>query len=334
MVTVDLAEPAFRLQMPERPQVSADVIIALAGHAGSGKSMLASAVAAQYPGVEVVRFVDAVRDQAEAAGKSGDDPYVLIDVGAQWVQSDALGLCLRVLKSIPRPSRMLLVEGVHHDIVRSLLDDLVAPKPISLVLLKSSYHDIVDRFMREGKTAEQAARVLADSTEVDVDRALLAHADLVLDASDELSRNATKVIELAEHLLRNGESLPPIIGGLDREQRISLVNDIATEFGWLLPSEVANRMGLVRDEVERLRQERQLLGAVVGGATLYPAFTLADAQPNLVVAATLAQLADIFTDWEVLSWLMAANGYLDGARPVDASVDHVQEAIEAELAAD
>lgn len=37
------------------------------------------------------------------------------------------------------------------------------------------------------------------------------------------------------------------------------------------------------------------------------------------------------SDWELVAWLMADNGYLDGARPIDQPAERIQVAVDAEL---
>ena len=126
MANVEAVQPA------DRHLVQAEAVVALAGHSGSGKSALSAAVADRHNETAVVRFVDAVREQAEAAGFSPDDPDVLVRLGAGWVKRDPRGFCKTVLTSGPRRANLLVIEGIHHEVIRQHLVELVAPLPDAL----------------------------------------------------------------------------------------------------------------------------------------------------------------------------------------------------------
>jgi hypothetical protein len=310
--------------------VHAEAIVGIAGHARAGKTRLAAAVAERFGDASVVGFGDAVRGRARIARRVVDSD-VLIEIGTNWVQRDPLGFCREVLKQQLEPSRLLLVEGIHHEVIRDALTDLVAPVPIRFVILKTPDREIIDRFQGEGKTAEQAARVLSDSTEIDVDRALLAKADLVLDGTHPVADNVDRVITLVQQLSGSSGPATTIVGGLDRQQRSELVEAVAKEFKWLLPAEVAEDLGISIQQVGRLREQRELLGLQINGSLLYPSFTIVGHQPNPAVAIVLRLLSPVMSDWELVAWLMAVNGYLDGARPIDQPAEQIQVAVDAEL---
>lgn len=69
----------------------------------------------------------------------------------------------------------------------------------------------------------------------------------------------------------------------------------------------------------RLQKEGRLFSVDYGRRQLFPTFQFdSDWQPREGVAAVLAQLHDAgLQRWSVALWWTAANGWLDGARPVD-----------------
>lgn len=333
-MTLDVVPPQVEDASPALPAaalpVRAEAIVAIAGHARAGKTRLAAAVAERFGDASVVGFGDAVRGRAKITQRVVDSD-VLIEIGTNWVQRDPLGFCREVLNQQPGPSRLLLVEGIHHDVIRDALTHLVAPVPIRFVILKTPEREIVDQFQGEGKTAEQAARVLNDSTEVDVDRALLAKADLVLDGTRPVPDNVDRVITLVQQLSRGSGPAATIVGGLDRQQRSELVEAVAAEFKWLLPAEAAEVLGISIQQIQRLYEQRELLGLQINGSLLYPSFTIVGHEPNPAVAIVLRLLSPVMSDWELVAWLMADNGYLDGARPIDQPAKRIQVAVDAEL---
>ncbi len=53
------------------------------------------------------------------------------------------------------------------------------------------------------------------------------------------------------------------------------------------------------------------------GSDLYPAFEFKEGEPHPTVAKVLAQLPKSMSGWQIAFWFVGANGWLDGARPVD-----------------
>jgi hypothetical protein len=69
----------------------------------------------------------------------------------------------------------------------------------------------------------------------------------------------------------------------------------------------------------RLQKEGKAFSVEYGRRQLFPAFQFdSDWQPREAVAKVLAQLAKSgLQGWSIALWFTAANGWLDGARPVD-----------------
>lgn len=312
--------------------MQAAAVVGLIGHARAGKTRLAEAIVDRFGDASVVGFGDAVQAKAQAEAPDRIDRDVLINVGASWVADDPEGFCLAVLERQSHPSQLLVVDGIHHGEILDLLSRIVSPTPIRFVLLKAPEHELIARFEGEGRSAEQAASLLSDSTEVDVDRVLLAKSDLVLDGTQPLDRNADLVVDLAQSLSASSVEIPDgAVGGLDAGQRQGLVEAVAGEWKWLLPAEAAAAVHVTVAHLNRLRQQRHILALSVNGALLYPSFDFAGDGPNPTVAHVAERLTPVMSDWEIVAWLIANNGYLDGRRPIDEAPAAIKAAVDAEL---
>jgi len=95
------------------------------------------------------------------------------------------------------------------------------------------------------------------------------------------------------------------------------------EFPALSAAEVARLAGITWANPaawpSRLQKEGKVFSVEYGRRQLLPAFQFdSDWQPREAVAKVLAQLANGgLQGWSIALWFTAANGWLDGARPVD-----------------
>jgi hypothetical protein len=95
------------------------------------------------------------------------------------------------------------------------------------------------------------------------------------------------------------------------------------EFPALPAAEVAHLAGITWANPaawpSRLQKERKVFSVEYGRRQLFPAFQFdSDWQPREAVAKVLAQLANGgLQGWSIALWFTAANGWLEGARPVD-----------------
>lgn len=95
------------------------------------------------------------------------------------------------------------------------------------------------------------------------------------------------------------------------------------EFPALPAAEVASLAGITWSNPaawsSRLQKEGKVFSVEYGRRQLFPAFQFsADWQPREAVAAALNELEDAgLQGWSLALWWTAANGWLDGARPVD-----------------
>lgn len=103
------------------------------------------------------------------------------------------------------------------------------------------------------------------------------------------------------------------------EARTQLLN----EFGALTSAQVAELAGSEAKNTSALagrwRREGRLIAVDHQGTIYYPGFQLdAEGRPRAVVAEVLNHLNQLdTTPWQQALWFMAANGWLDGRRPVD-----------------
>ena len=95
------------------------------------------------------------------------------------------------------------------------------------------------------------------------------------------------------------------------------------EFPALPAAEVARLAGITWANPaawpSRLQKERKVFSVEYGRRQLFPAFQFdSDWQPREAVAKVLAQLANGgLQGWSIALWFTAANGWLEGGRPVD-----------------
>jgi hypothetical protein len=99
--------------------------------------------------------------------------------------------------------------------------------------------------------------------------------------------------------------------------------ELMNEFGVLTSAQVAELAGSEAKNTSALagrwRREGRLIAVDHQGTTYYPGFQLdPEGRPRPVVADVLSHLSQLdTTPWQQALWFMAANGWLDGRRPVD-----------------
>jgi DNA-directed RNA polymerase specialized sigma24 family protein len=81
---------------------------------------------------------------------------------------------------------------------------------------------------------------------------------------------------------------------------------------------------------ERLRQERRIFALTYRGATYVPNFQFDnEGRPRSAVAQVIKLLGKDTSDWGLALWFTAANGWLNGKRPVDLLKDDPREVVQA-----
>jgi hypothetical protein len=183
----------------------------------------------------------------------------------------------------------------------------------------------------------------------------LRHLQDALRAIADSSRAAALLASAIEHALRNGNVL--VLGATEgagpaeeedmRTRVMALVDgmvpdlempseamtilarrnakrraEVLQEFGALTGEQIAEERSRAANRhalAARWRKEGKLFGVPYRGQILYPAFQFDDdGGLRPVISDVLAALPrDQMSDWEIALWWTAANGLLDGRRPVD-----------------
>ncbi len=83
-------------------------------------------------------------------------------------------------------------------------------------------------------------------------------------------------------------------------------------------------------DYERLKQERRIFTVTHRNATYVPSFQFDEkGQPHPAIAKVIKILGKDTSDWGLALWFTAANGWLEGKRPVDCLKDDPEEVVQA-----
>ena len=163
------------------------LVIAFSGRISSGKSTLSQEVALAL-GLPRVSFGEGVRTAARRAGIP-ETRESLQALGESLVATDPIGFTRSVLAQTAFNSgTSLIVDGIRHVEVLSILRSLCAPSAVRMILLEVDDQLRYDRSRERGRAGDLGGAVDAHSTETQVSR-LKSEADLVLNGgrpSDEL----------------------------------------------------------------------------------------------------------------------------------------------------
>jgi dephospho-CoA kinase len=159
-------------------------VLALAGKIASGKSKLADEFA-KTMGWPHVSFGDFVRGVARERGLP-DTREVLQELGDKFIREELESFCKSVLAQADwKPGQPLVIEGVRHAEVDTLLRELVAPSKYFLVLVSVDDQTRKERLRAEGiDDRDLVERVETHPTEKQVKRVLPHIADYKLRGTD------------------------------------------------------------------------------------------------------------------------------------------------------
>ena len=158
-----------------------DPIIAFAGPTKSGKTTLAKKLAATL-GFGFGSFGERVRKEAARRGLRHASRKQLQTLGEEMVKSDKNTFCQEVLQDADfRPGHGLVLDGIRHIDILSLIKDLVRPQTVRLVYVESP---VADRVKRNRSDLPQIQEIDSHPVERDAAR-LKSAADLFLDTSKE-----------------------------------------------------------------------------------------------------------------------------------------------------
>lgn len=156
-----------------------DPVIAFAGPTKSGKTTLAKKLATTL-GVSFGSFGEGVRREAARRGFHHASRKQLQTLGEEMVESDKNAFCRDVLTDADfRPGQGLVLDGIRHIDVLSVIKDLVRPQTVRLVYVESP---VADRVRRNRSDLHQIQEIDSHPVEREAAR-LKSAADLFLDTS-------------------------------------------------------------------------------------------------------------------------------------------------------
>jgi dephospho-CoA kinase len=157
-------------------------VIALSGKIASGKSRLANEFAKEV-GWPCVSFGDYVRSVAKSRGLI-ESREILQEVGDELIRTNLESFCESVLAQADwKRGQALVIEGVRHAEVNTLLRSLVAPSRYVLAYLKVDDQVRKRRLREEGIDDQELIHVESHPTEEQVTRVLPHIADYVLEGT-------------------------------------------------------------------------------------------------------------------------------------------------------
>lgn len=146
---------------------------------------------------------------------------------------------------------------------------------------------------------------------------LIAFIRSLLEAESASRRNAGALIEA----MLPREPVPSPVAVLQARRNAAARDQLLREFGGLSSGEVAERAGSrARNRAaiaNRWKQERRIFSVPHLGAEIFPGFQFDEqGQPREGIREVVIALSG-WSPWELALWFIAANGWLDGRRPVD-----------------
>lgn len=176
------------------------VAVGLIGHARSGKTTLGRDLVALLPHAQLVSFGDVIRDRARQLGLDSTERSVLLELGQRWVSEDPSELCDAVLSRADAMAHPLIIDGIRHRRIANELAYQLRPRKLIVVYLDAPRHLLLHRLCAAGMTPPQAATLLEDPTELEIDGPLKALADLIVDAANSPAVNLKNLLDnLAQH---------------------------------------------------------------------------------------------------------------------------------------
>lgn len=294
-------------------------MVTIAGEVDAGKRALADLLDDDFPGAQTVSFAEAVHNRA-----GGDAPADILRVtGQSWVESDPDGLIDTVLRQVRDDAQLLIINSVHHYEIQERLRQRFSDRNNLLVLLKKSVHD--------GMAKIRDLSEVNMNLDADVNRQLLSHADLILDASRSVAENALHIQQLARSAGRRDQVGPLFVDGYTLAEKRDILNEVTAEFELLLPSDIARLTGRDQEWVKQILGDGRLLSLAFAGMPLVPRFALDASGIRPAVAEGWSALRPVMSSWEFVGWLLSENGELDARRPVDVDGNEFRRAVQAEL---
>jgi hypothetical protein len=146
------------------------------------------------------------------------------------------------------------------------------------------------------------------------------------EGSDLFQTLVKKGEELEQRLISERRSEPPATEDVAHRQALR----IETAHREFLQELGGPALGELPGDLDRWRREGSLFALTHQDATYVPGFQLDEkGHPRPAVAQVIELLGDTTSEWGLALWFAAANGWLDGKRPVDLLDSAPEDVIEA-----
>jgi adenylate kinase family enzyme len=170
------------------------IVLGFAGQIASGKSTLSKEIS-QYLNWERVSFGDYVRTVARSQGQN-ESREVLQEIGFSLINQGMEKFCHSVLAQVNwKPGQPLVIDGIRHSEIVSILHQIVAPLEFRLVFISVARPIRNTRLIERGSTHYQNHQnIEVHSTEVQVQTLLPTIADLTLDGTQKTEELIQEVV--------------------------------------------------------------------------------------------------------------------------------------------
>lgn len=171
------------------------MLLVFSGSIASGKSTLSREIAASL-GWQRVSFGDYVRTVVQRQGLD-ESREVLQAVGASLIEQGLQQFCQSVLAQVNwKPGQPLVVEGLRHAEIVSILRQIVAPLELRLIFIAANEQTREARLAEKGLTDRtQQQQIEAHSTEAQVKTVLPKMADLTVDGTRTIEELVAEIVQ-------------------------------------------------------------------------------------------------------------------------------------------
>lgn len=178
-----------RRSLADEPIVKA---VCIAGQIGSGKTMLADAVAASVAGSVRRSFGDTVRRHAEASGRAADR-HSLQTVGEHLINHELVDFVAETIGFLSPQTALLVLDGVRHPLALAEIRRQLPRVPVVLVYVQTANEVRQQRAIVRGEDWSSTAHPVESEI---LDLPLIA--DLVVGGQDPLAGSVNRVIDLLD----------------------------------------------------------------------------------------------------------------------------------------
>lgn len=180
------------------------LVVSFAGEIGSGKTSVSRRISDTL-GWPRVGFGDYLRQELAKRGEDTSNRATLQDFGQSLVASDPDGFCCSVLSSVAFvPGNNLLLDGIRHVNIQSIIRRIVMPSETKLIFLAADPTERHNRILRRSSDHDDLHYTEAHPVEAELRTSLPAIADAIVDASLDIDAVAEICID---HIRKWDQSL-------------------------------------------------------------------------------------------------------------------------------